>query len=92
MFRGYNLKQRTVIDTDTAERIGYITDVEINEQTGAISRVIIRRSGGVLAGLLGRRETALPWSAICAVGREFVLVRTMYPQCGGKDKYSTMDI
>ena len=31
MFRGYNLKQKEVVNIKTAERLGRISDVEISE-------------------------------------------------------------
>lgn len=75
MFRGYNLRQKTVIDADTAERVGYVSDVEIDEMSGIISSIIIRRRGGFCPHFFGWGEITLPWNAITAVGREFVLVR-----------------
>lgn len=77
MFRGGNLKQRIVIDISTAERIGYVTDVEINEVSGRIESVIINRHTGILSYLLGWRERSIPWEAIVVMGREFVLVKSL---------------
>lgn len=77
MFRGYNLRQRVVIDVNSAERLGTIFDVEIDEAAGAISRIIIRRRSGLFAGFFGLGEISVPWSAITAVGREFVLVNSL---------------
>lgn len=74
MFRGYNLRQRIVIDAATAERIGVISDVEIDETSGVISRIIIKRRNNICGGFFGMGEISVPWSAIAAVGREFVLI------------------
>lgn len=76
MFRGYNLRQRIVVDVDTAERVGIISDVEIDELSGRISKLIVRKKGGFLSGAFGIGEVCVPWSAITAVGREFVLVKS----------------
>lgn len=76
LFRGYNLRQRIVIDIDTAERIGSVSDVEIDEATGHISSIIVKRRFGYFSGFLGFGELTVPWSAIMAVGREFVLVKS----------------
>ena len=59
MFRGYNLKQKEVVNIKTAERLGRISDVEISESTGNI----------------GGGELVIPWSAIEVVGEDLVLVR-----------------
>ncbi len=77
MFRGYNLRQRVVIDVNSAEMLGTISDVEIDEADGLISRIIIRRRSGLFSGFFGLGEISVPWSAITAVGREFVLVNSL---------------
>ena len=66
MFRGYNLKQKEVVNIKTAERLGRISDVEISESTGNIEAIIVPRKGG---------ELVIPWSAIEVVGEDLVLVR-----------------
>ncbi|MCD8180943.1 MAG: YlmC/YmxH family sporulation protein [Firmicutes bacterium] len=74
MFRGYNLRQKEVVNIKTAERLGYIRDVEISESTGSIEAIIVPRKGCMLRRLLGG-ELIIPWSAIEAVGEDLVLVR-----------------
>lgn len=76
MFRGYNLRQRIVIDVNSAERIGIISDVEIDEGNGQISAIIIKRKMGLFSGMFGFGEIRIPWASIQAVGREFVLVKS----------------
>ena len=72
MFRGYNLKQKEVVNIKTAERLGRISDVEISESTGNIEAIIVPRKGCCLARLFGGGELVIPWSAI---GEDLVLVR-----------------
>ena len=69
MFRGYDLRQRIVIDVNTAERLGTISDVEIGESDGAIRQIIIRRRGGFFARAFGFGEVSVPWSGGRVVGR-----------------------
>ena len=76
MFRSGNLKQRIVIDIATAERMGYVTDVEINEISGRIESIIINKHSGFLSSLFGFGERSIPWESIVVMGREFVLVKT----------------
>ena len=71
MFRGYNLKQKEVVNIKTAERL----DVEISESTGNIEAIIVPRKGCCLARLFGGGELVIPWSAIEVVGEDLVLVR-----------------
>lgn len=76
MFHGGKLRRRTVIDIKTAECIGYVSDIEIDEQTGRVTSVIIRRHAGFLASLFRIGETSVPWGAITAMSDEFVLVKS----------------
>lgn len=76
MFNGAKLRRRTVIDANTAERIGYVSDIEIDEFNGRVSAVIIRKHSGLIAGLFHFGETAVPWHSITAMSDEFVLVKT----------------
>lgn len=75
MFRGYNLKQKEVVNIKTAERLGRISDVEISETTGSIEAVIVSKRGCAIARLFGGGELVIPWSAIEVVGDDLVLVR-----------------
>ena len=70
MFRGYNLKQKEVVNIKTAERLG-----RISESTGNIEAIIVPRKGCCLARLFGGGELVIPWSAIEVVGEDLVLVR-----------------
>ena len=76
MFRGYKLKQRTVIDINTAEKIGYVADVEIDEISGSISHLIVSRYTSWWSTLFGIGEISLPWEAVTALSDEFVLVKS----------------
>ncbi len=79
MFRGYKLRQREVINIKTAERIGFISDVEINESTGNVDAIIVPRRGCFIRRLFGGGELIIPWSAIEVVGDEVVLVNLFEP-------------
>lgn len=75
LIRGYDLKQREVIDIISARRLGYIHDVDVDFETGRITSIIVPgRFGGLQ--LFGKRsEYVIPWDRIVAVGRDLVLVR-----------------
>lgn len=75
MFRGTKFRQKEVINISTAERLGIVYDVEIDEQTGNIEAIIVVRRGWFLAHLFGVGELIIPWSNIEAVGKEIILVR-----------------
>lgn len=75
MFRGYNLRQKEVVDIETAERLGFISDVEINERTGNIEAIIVPKRGWFFTRIFGGGEMIIPWSAIEVVGNDLILVR-----------------
>ena len=75
MFRGMRLRQREVIDISTAEKLGFVNDVEINEVTGNIESIIVPKRYRFFTHIFCGGELVIPWENIEAVGREIVLVR-----------------
>lgn len=75
MFRGMRLRQCEVIDISTAEKLGFVNDVEINEVTGNIESIIVPKRYRFFTHIFGGGELVIPWENIEAVGREIVLVR-----------------
>ena len=75
MFRGYSLRQKEVISITTAERLGYVRDVEISEKTGNIEAIIVPRKGCFLKRLFTGAELVISWNSIEVVGEEVILVR-----------------
>ena len=76
LFHGAKLRRRTVIDINTAECIGYVSDIEIDEVSGRITAMIIRKHYGLLASLFSIGEMSVPWQTITAMSDEFVLVKS----------------
>ena len=75
MLRACDLKQREVINTVNAERLGYVYDVDIDFETGRIRSLIIPKKKGIFGGIFGRCDYVIPWESIVAVGSEIVLVK-----------------
>ena len=76
MFNGGKLRRRIVIDVNTAECMGYVSDIEIDERTGRITELIVRRKNGFLSALFHLSETSVPWRAITAMSEDYVLVKS----------------
>ena len=74
MSRGYELKNKEVININTAERIGFVADVEFGENSGNIEALIVPRRGGLWSRLTGT-EVIIPWELIEVVGKDVILVR-----------------
>lgn len=75
MFRGHSLRQKEVISITTAERLGYVSDVEISEKTGNIEAIIVPRKDCFFKRIFGGAELVIPWHSIEVVGEDVVLVR-----------------
>lgn len=72
-----DLRKKEVISVDTAERLGYVCDIDVDIATGRINSIILP-SGGILGQLFrAGREIVIPWSSVVAVGSEFILVKTL---------------
>lgn len=73
MLRTYDLRQKEVINIRTAEKLGFIRDVEINFEKGIVDAVIIPKRG-FLNFFTSEKEYEISWSDIIKIGREVVLV------------------
>ncbi len=71
MFRGGKLRRREVLDAQTAENIGCVWDLEIDERSGKITALVVMRGGW--RRLLGMGEFIIPWENISAIGEKYVL-------------------
>ena len=73
------LQRKEVVNIADGTRYGFIGDLEISSETGAVLSIIIvgkRRFWGIL----GRREDIVfPWSSVKRIGSDLILVDTGYP-------------
>lgn len=76
MFGASELKKREVIDLKTAEKLGFVEDVEIDVETGLIQSVIVPKREGIFSFIRKKCEYVIPWQNIAAVGKDIILVRT----------------
>ena len=76
LFHVAKLRRRTVIDINTAECIGYVSDIEIDEANGRITAVIVRKHYGFFSSLFRIGEMSVPWHTITAMSDDFVLVKS----------------
>ncbi len=76
MFKGTKLRKRMVIDIVTAEGIGYVKDLEIDEISGRVTALVVSKSTSVIGGLFGLGEVTIPWQSVMAMSDDFVLTKT----------------
>ena len=68
------LRLKEVIDIGTGDRYGFVSDMELDTQSGTVNSIVIY--GRLrLWGLLGREDdTVVPWTAVRQIGEDIVLV------------------
>jgi len=73
------LKNKQVVCVKDGCVLGFISDIEMDTQSGALTSIIIFGRFKFL-GLLGREEDIIiPWDDIKVIGKETVLVSTEPP-------------
>ena len=75
MLKNFDLRQKKVIDVDTAELIGFIRDMDIDFETGNIRSVTVPGKG-ILGSLFGDSGIVVPWEDVISIGSEYVIVKT----------------
>ena len=74
MNRTVDLKQKEVINISDGKRLGFVSDVEIDLESGRVDAIVIP-SGGRLLGFIGRdNEFIIPWEKIKKIGEDIILV------------------
>lgn len=74
MFRSDEFRRKEVINIRTAERLGFIRDVDICIETGKIESVVIPCGNFFVKLFTGKRDYVIPWKSIIRVGKDIVLV------------------
>lgn len=81
------LRQKEVINTCNCERLGCISDLIIDCDTGQILFIIIPGPCKI-CGILGRdSEYVIPFSCICQIGEDIILVKVEIEEVLKKCQY-----
>ena len=76
MLKTSDLKQKEVVNVLDGKRLGGITDIEIDIETGRLTAIVVPGQGKFL-GLFGRNEDiVIPWEKINKIGMDVILVET----------------
>jgi YlmC/YmxH family sporulation protein len=74
MNRSSDFRQKEVINIADGKRLGFVSDVEIDLDSGKIDAIILPGVGR-LFGLLGKEsEFVIPWERIQKIGEDIILV------------------
>ncbi|MGI6093622.1 MAG: YlmC/YmxH family sporulation protein [Veillonellaceae bacterium] len=69
-----DLKLKEVINVMDGKRLGTITDIEIDIESGKLTAIVVPGTGKFL-GLFGRNEDiVIPWEKISKIGFDVILV------------------
>lgn len=71
-----DLRRKEVIDVVTAQRLGRVYDLDVDLATGRINALILPSTDFYIPFFSKRREIIIPWSAVVAIGNEYILVKT----------------
>lgn len=74
MLKTSDLKLKEVINTIDGKRLGGITDIEIDVESGKLVAIVVPGNGKFL-GIFGRNEdVVIPWEKISKIGFDVILV------------------
>ena len=72
-----DFKTKEVININDGKRLGTITDIEINVETGKLTAIVVPGTGKFL-GLFGRDEDiVISWEKINKIGTDVILVESL---------------
>ena len=69
-----NLRCKEVVNVRDGQRLGFVSDVEVDTVTGRICSLVVPGPCKFL-GLVGRKDDfVIPWNCICRIGPDIILV------------------
>ncbi|MFD3448056.1 YlmC/YmxH family sporulation protein [Microbacteriaceae bacterium 4G12] len=75
MIRISEFQMKDVVNVSDGKRLGNISDIDIDINTGKIQAVIISKSGKMLGFLRKEEEVVVLWKNIVKIGEDVILVR-----------------
>lgn len=76
-----NLRCKEVVNVRDGQRLGFVSDVEVDTVTGRICSLVVPGPCKFL-GLVGRKDDfVIPWNCICRIGPDIILVDTKPDDC-----------
>ncbi|HCJ57525.1 hypothetical protein SDC9_185231 [bioreactor metagenome] len=74
MFKASELRQKEIINISDGKRLGFVSDVEINMETGIIEAIIIPSEGKLFRVLSKDNDILIPWTEIKKIGLDVILI------------------
>ncbi|MDF2593055.1 MAG: photosystem reaction center protein [Clostridia bacterium] len=74
MVKTSELKQKEVININDGKRLGLVSDMEINMETGNLEAIVIPAGGKLLGFFSKENDIVIRWSSIKKIGIDVILV------------------
>lgn len=74
MVKTSELKQKEVININDGRRLGLVSDMEINMETGILEAIVIPAGGKFLGFLSKENDIVISWTSIKKIGIDVILV------------------
>ncbi|MDP4134057.1 MAG: YlmC/YmxH family sporulation protein [Bacillota bacterium] len=68
-----DFRQKEVINIHSGKRLGYVCDIELDEEKGTLESIIVP-SGKMFSSLSKNNDRVIPWSKITKIGSDIILV------------------
>jgi YlmC/YmxH family sporulation protein len=75
MVRISDFQIKDVVSISDGRRLGNVSDIEINLDTGKIESIVVGGSGKILSFFSKEEEVVIPWNNIVKIGEDVILVR-----------------
>lgn len=77
MLKSEELCRKEVINIRTAEKIGFVEDVEIDTVSGAVTGLVVPKKKLLF---LSREDYIIPWSSVSVIGNDIILADYFYEE------------
>ena len=74
MFKASELRQKEIINISDGKRMGFVSDVEINMETGTIEAIIIPAESKLFRVISKESDIIIPWEDIKKMGVDVILI------------------
>ncbi|MCD8159237.1 MAG: YlmC/YmxH family sporulation protein [Clostridiales bacterium] len=72
----YNIKRKEAINIKDGSRLGFVSDVVLDEKSGRINSLIVPAASKFFGLLGGEREYKIDWGEIKVMGADYLLIDT----------------
>lgn len=74
MIKTSELKQKEVINMNDGRRLGLVSDIEINMETGNLEAIVIPAAGKLFGFFSKENDIVINWTSIKKIGVDVILV------------------